>query len=288
MENSDQPNPEKTIVFGKDGKVYRPKPKAPTKQDLESQGIEVEDISLEDLFDKDKKRKLKARKRVVQKKEAVLEMYLGYLETKLVVIDLVKKTNEAIENGEIEGKEIKEGDLVQGYVVRYYDGEVHTPKIEEGSSKYITYPFRVKSKFDCLIVESSRAKRILFGPQKYLWDLLEELPKEKREDIAVTLQIKKVTDDKRKGIVKKPPKIPYEKSPKENSKERYDEFKDFLRSQKEGNITETRVMTETETRQMPNLNYLPEAAETRQMSKQEQEELLRQKQKKVSGRFKFE
>ena len=47
-------------------------------------------------------------------------------------------------------------------------------------------------------------------------------------------------------------------------------------------------MTETETRQMPNLNYLPEAAETRQMSKQEQEELLRQKQKKVSGRFKFE
>jgi hypothetical protein len=60
------------------------------------------------------------------------------------ICDLVKKTNVAIDDGEVPGRPLGPGDVVQAAVVSFYcDDQVHKPKTTDDSLGYATLPYRI-------------------------------------------------------------------------------------------------------------------------------------------------
>jgi hypothetical protein len=121
-------------------------------------------------------------------------IYRGYEGLPWALTDLVRKTNSAIARGDVPGKRLDIGDVVQACVVSYYcEGEVHRPQTTDDSPRYGTLPYRiVKAEAGHLSAEPAlpEGAAIHFKLPVTVGDLIPTLGDDAKPGVLVSLQLK--------------------------------------------------------------------------------------------------
>lgn len=122
-----------------------------------------------------------------------VRIYRGYEGLPWALTDLVRKTNSAIGRGEVPGKRLEVGDVIQACVVSYYDGEVHRPQTTDDSPRYGTLPYRiVRAEEGHLSAEPAlpEGAAIHFRLPVTIGDLIPTLGDDEKPGVLVSLQLK--------------------------------------------------------------------------------------------------
>ena len=121
-------------------------------------------------------------------------IYRGYEGLPWSLTDLVRKTNSAIAKGDVPGKRLDVGDVIQACVVSYYcDGELHRPQTTDDSPRYGTLPYRiVKAEAGHLSAEPAlpEGAAIHFELPVTVGDLIPTLGDDEKPGVLVSLQLK--------------------------------------------------------------------------------------------------
>lgn len=121
-------------------------------------------------------------------------IYRGYEGLPWSLTDLVRKTNSAIAKGDVPGKRLEVGDVVQACVVSYYcDGELHRPQTTDDSPRYGTLPYRiVRVEEGHLSAEPAlpEGAALHFKLPVTVGDLIPTLGDDEKPGVLVSLQLK--------------------------------------------------------------------------------------------------
>ena len=113
------------------------------------------------------------------------------------IADLAKKTNAAIDEGDVPGKQLGPGDVIQAAVVSYFCGEaVHKPQTTPDSPGLATLPYKlVIADGGYWTAEPALPAEALihFNVPETVGDLIPNLTPEQRSDALVSLQLKEAT-----------------------------------------------------------------------------------------------
>lgn len=163
-----------------------------------------------------------------------MAIYRGNNGLPWALMDLVTKTNSAINNKEIEGKPIGLGSIIQACVVRYcLNDQVYEPQTAPDSPLYATLPHKIiEAEEGYLITKIAVDEEMLihFKPQKLVGDLIPILKDEEKEKVLVTLQMKEAVSISKQAeldeFLGKLTGVKYALG--ENVDDEAKEFKDFL------------------------------------------------------------
>jgi hypothetical protein len=113
------------------------------------------------------------------------------------ITDLVRKMNELISSGEVDGARIGPGDTVQAAVVSYFcGGKVHLPQTGSDSPAYATLPYRiVVAEAGYWTAEPAVPPETLihFHVPETIGELIPCLDDAQRREVMVSLQLKEAT-----------------------------------------------------------------------------------------------
>ncbi len=132
-----------------------------------------------------------------------VSIYRGYEGLPWAIADLVRRTNLAIERGEVPGQALSVDDVVQACVVSYYDGEVKKPQTTADSPRYATLPYRlVRAEGGHVSAEPAIPPDtvIHFNIPVTVGDLIPTLDEDARRKVLVTLQLKEAAHSSAEAI----------------------------------------------------------------------------------------
>ncbi len=119
-------------------------------------------------------------------------IYRGFEGFPWALTDLVRKTNLAIEKGDVPGSKLAVGDVVQACVVSYYDGKVHKPQTTDDSPSLATLPYRIVVAEDGYLTAEPAIPpetAIHFNIPVTVGDLVPTLSEERKKDVLISLQL---------------------------------------------------------------------------------------------------
>ncbi|MHC5055351.1 MAG: hypothetical protein ACYTKD_11610 [Planctomycetota bacterium] len=132
-----------------------------------------------------------------------VSIYRGFEGLPWAIADLVRRTNLAIDRGEVPGQSLSVGDVVQACVVSYYDGEVRKPQTTADSPRYATLPYRlVRAPGGHVSAEPAIPPEtsVHFKIPVTVGELIPGLDEDARREVLVTLQLKEAAHTSEQAI----------------------------------------------------------------------------------------